>query len=125
MSSTKKGKGFWGDANWHTIHCNAAAYTPEKRDIFKQWITAHFSLLPCKECSSHAHANLKALPIDSFLDNNHDLFFWTYYLHDIVNQQCNSRMKPGQPHKKSPPFDEVKDYYFKGLNIKGCKSCQE
>lgn len=66
--------------------------------------------------------NLKKYPIDKYLCNNHDLFFWTYVLHDAVNQEHN-HLKPDEPPKFSPPFDDVKDFYFKALSEE-CKACQ-
>lgn len=118
---TVKGKKFWGDSYWKTIHCSTAAYKPENAKPFKQFTEALPYLLPCEECSEHLIANLKIVPVDSYLGSNHDLFFWGYIIHDRVNQAYNKE-HPDQPPKYSPPFDQVKAYYFRALS-EDCKAC--
>ena len=125
IRSEKKGRDFWGEPAWTTIHSLAAAYTPDKCDEFKTFVTSFFKLLPCPSCSKHAQANLKILPLEPYLGNNHDLFFWTYVFHDAVNQQCNERNTSenrDKPKKSSPNYDDIKTYYFKAL-VSECKVC--
>lgn len=114
MSQHKTGKFFWGPAAWKTVHSFAAAYTPDQREEFKSLIYSLQYLLPCDYCRKHFKQNLKTLPIDNYLNNNHTLFLWTYFLHDIVNRQLG---------KTSPSYKEVKVAYFRGMGPE-CKSCK-
>ncbi len=110
----KTGKFFWGPALWKTIHSLAAAYTPDQRQYYKSFIYGLQYTLPCEYCRKHLQANLKTLNIDDYLENNHKLFLWTYFLHDMVNRQL---------HKSSPLFEEVKSVYFRGMGPE-CTSCK-
>lgn len=110
---SKTGKNFWGPPVWHTIHSTAASYKPHQRASFKRMMNTWTEMLPCDECRGHLKENLKRLPVDNYLDNNHNLFLWTYFLHDLVNKQLG---------KHSPPYKTVKEYYFKGLGPE-CTQC--
>ena len=121
-SVQKKGRAFWGPPFWVSIHSTAAAYKPEKAAAFKRFIQSLPELLPCEECCKNLAANLVKHPVDNYLRNNHDLFMWSYILHDAVNQEHNHR-KPREPAKYSPPYDQVKMFYFKALSEE-CKECQ-
>jgi hypothetical protein len=77
--------------------------------------------MPCKECGEHLVQNLENLDVRTYLTNNHDLFFFTYVLHDMVNQQHNIH-KPDEPKKVSPNFDDVKAEYFRAL-VAECQVC--
>lgn len=119
----KKGKPFWGPPIWSTIHIMAASYKPSAAFSFKAFLEALPDLLPCPSCGEHLRKNLEEHPPDKYMRNNHDLFFWTYVLHDTVNSQCNSVMSPNDKKKVSPAFDDAKRYYFSGLGEE-CKICQ-
>jgi len=101
----------------------AASYKPSTASSFKNYINSLPDLLPCPSCGDHLRKNLELHPPDKYMRNNHDLFFWTYVIHDIVNSQCNASMSPGDQKKQSPAFDDVKRYYFSGLGEE-CKVCQ-
>ena len=113
MRSDKKGMEFVGPIKWASIHLTCASYTPDKCKQIKEWIKLEFDLLPCKECRSHAAEMLKKYPVEMYSANNEDLFFWSYIIHDEVNRRLG---------KKSPPYPEVKQYYFDALNTE-CTSC--
>jgi hypothetical protein len=119
----QKGRGFWGPPQWTALHSIAAAYKPCKKQAFKNYIEALCFLLPCDKCCEHLTNNLTKYPLDPYLGNNHDLFFWTYLLHDAVNQAHNIHKKVGDPPKYSPPFDDVKAYYYRALG-EDCTDCQ-
>lgn len=107
-------RNFWGPTIWKTIHIMALSYTPDKKDHFKKFINELQYLLPCEECRHHLRQNLKILPIDDYLQNNHQAFMWSYMLHDIVNKQLG---------KKSPKYEDVKMMYIKGMGPE-CTSCK-
>lgn len=118
----KKGRAFWGPPFWNSIHSVAAAYKPERAEAFKRFVHSLPELLPCEECCKNLTENLKKYPVDGYLRNNHDLFLWSYILHDAVNQEHNHK-KPREAPKFSPPFESVKLFYFKALS-EDCKACQ-
>lgn len=119
----KKGRDFWGPSEWTSIHVKCAVYKPENAVAFKEYINALLSLLACEECGKHFRKNLATYPVDTYLGNNHDLFFWSYLIHDAVNQQINEA-NPSKPPKISPPYDKIKAYYFRGLG-EDCKVCNK
>jgi len=108
------GKKFWGPALWKTIHCFAASYTPDKKNSFKKFMFELQYLIPCEECKMHYINNLETFKMDNYMTNNHQLFLWSYLLHDIVNKQLG---------KHSPPYELVKIIYFKGLGS-DCHLCK-
>jgi hypothetical protein len=111
--SHKRGMEFFGPSKWNSIHSTCAAYVPENCGKFKDWIRLEFELLPCKTCKSHALQMLKDMPPDAYLSNNHDLFFWSYLIHDTVNKRLG---------KQSPNYHAIKRYYFEALNTE-CAAC--
>ena len=120
---TKKGKDFWGDPYWTTLHSSAAAYKPSREGAFRNLVHSYTELLPCDDCMQKFKINIAKLPMDSYMRNNHDLFFWTYAIHDMVNLDHNHD-NPHAPPKKSPPFPEVKQFYFSAL-AEECKTCKK
>jgi hypothetical protein len=117
-----KGRDFWGAAEWRGIHSKAATYTPNRRDAFLSYIYSLPDLLPCEKCGNHLKENLKALPPEKYMTDNHTLFFWSYALHDMVNQQHN-RYYPNEPKKVSPPLEHIKAEYFSALSDE-CVVCR-
>jgi len=116
--STVKGRDFWGPPLWTSIHILAATLRPENAEAFKSFLESLTVLLPCEKCKVNLKAKLIAYPPDPYLTNNHDAFFYTYFIHDLVNEHV-SDYHP----KESPDFDEVKNFYFNGL-AQECKDCQ-
>lgn len=119
-----KGKSFWGPPIWQTIHILAATLEPENAQEYKTFLELLTKLLPCKkECCYNLSAKLKAIPPDAYLTNNHDAFFYSYLLHDMVNEQITNA-HPELPPKQSPDFDEVKYKMFRALSQE-CKDCSK
>lgn len=107
-------KKFWGPCFWRTIHAFAASYRPipEVRTAFRQFIYSLIGVIPCTTCRQHYSENLRQIPLtDNYLKDAHNLFLWSYHLHDLVNKQLG---------KVSPPFEVVKAQYF---NEQVCSSC--
>lgn len=122
MPAPKRGRDFWGPSIWTAIHSIAAAYTPEHAEAVKMFMYSLTELLPCEQCRKNLMEKLGRFPIDMYLSNNNDLFFWTYIIHDAANQYHNQH-KPNEPPKISPSFEEVKIYYFRALSDE-CKECR-
>ena len=114
---------FWGPSTWKSLHSMAVKYDITKKQHFINYINSLPHLLPCEKCGKHLKDNLKSFPYTPFLNNNHDLFFWTYLLHDMVNIQINSENIKDKNFKRkiSPPDDVVKNIYFSAL--KSCLDC--
>lgn len=105
---------FWGPCFWRTIHAFAAAYRPEPvvKSAFKQFIYSLTGVIPCNQCRTHFVRNLSQIPLtEEYLKDAHNLFLWSYLLHDLVNKQLG---------RHSPPFETVKAKYF---NDNVCSSC--
>jgi len=115
-----KGRDFFGSSMWSTLHCVAVTYTPDKAKAFVSLLWAYVELLPCAECRVNLKKKLEKIPPDAYLRNNHDLFFYTYALHDLVNQDVSRHH--GKKKKKSPPYLEIKQRYFSALGEQ-CKEC--
>lgn len=105
---------FWGHCFWRAIHSFAATYRPEFRvkQAFKQFIYSLIGLIPCQVCKETYNKNLMQIPLtDNYFKDAHNLFLWTYLLHDLTNKQLG---------KVSPPFEDIKSQYF---NDQVCSSC--
>jgi len=112
--SVEKGRSFWGPPIWKTIHILAATLRPDNAQAYKQFLESLTELLPCERCKKNLKDKLKRYPPDPYLSNNQDAFFYSYVLHDLVNQQVE---------KDSPNLDDIKSFYFSKL-VQECKDCQ-
>ena len=121
MALNKTGRKFWGSHVWTSMHSMAAAYKPEHAGAFMRYIQSLTELLPCEKCCAHFSQTLKKYPIDNYLRSNLELFFWTYLVHDAVNQQINKET-PNDPPKVSPDYEEIKSFYFRSLGA-DCSKC--
>jgi len=121
MGDGKMGRKFWGPPFWDVLHCSAAMYcgTSESARGFIDLLSAYTRLLPCKECRTHFIKNMNEDPVDQYMIDNHSLFFWTYLIHDKVNQQYNLH-HPNEK-KMSPPYEATKAKYFLPLGLE-CNS---
>jgi hypothetical protein len=105
---------FWGPCFWRVIHSVAASYRPEEKvkEAFKQFIISLSGIIPCEVSRQRYTKYLSQLPLtEEILTSNTNLFWWTYFLHDLINKDLG---------KISPPFEDVKSQYF---NEHVCKSC--
>ncbi len=117
----KKGRNFWGPPVWSTIHILAATLRPENAEKYEKLLWLIADLIPCDYCGVNLKKKLKDHPPGPYLRNNNDAFFYSYILHDLANQHI-TQMHPDES-KVSPPFDNVKSYYFRGLGEE-CKDCK-
>lgn len=82
----------WGPHVWSAIHilCMGAPVelTHEQRRHYRQFFHSLPHLLPCSVCSDHMLENLKAKPVDLYLDGGREsLFKWSVDFHNLVNAQ--------------------------------------
>lgn len=119
MSSDAKSK--WANPIWATIHIFAANMDGDNSDDMKKFLESIGGLLPCKYCRKHWNEKLAKYPPDSYLTNKHDAFFYTYFLHDLVNKHVSERNPKNK--KVSPKFDVVKRKYMPLTNGDDCDFC--
>lgn len=99
-------KNFWGPSVWRSIHYTSAGYNPANSFSMKQFINSLPYLLPCEVCQKHLRTNLKNLPLTpEYLNSSTNMFYWSYLLHDTVNQQLR---------KYRPSYQAVAPSYFHG-----------
>lgn len=114
MNSQEVGKKFWGEPIWTSIHIEGATFRPENAEIFVRRLWDLTKILPCDFCKKNLVEKLTKYPPEPYLTSNHNAFFYTYFLRDLVNQHLG---------KKSPPYDEVKAHYFRALGQE-CRDCK-
>lgn len=115
-----KGKQFWGDPLWKTLHIFAATLRQENAKHYKTLLECYSELIPCENCKKNFKYKLEHYPVDAYLTNNHDAFFYSYLLHDLVNSHI-TKEHPETP-KVSPNYDDIKSDYFRALSQE-CKEC--
>lgn len=120
ISNNKIGEEFWGKYIWATVHILATSLRPENGRIYKKFLECLATLLPGEENKRNFKEKLRQYPCDVYLTNNHDAFFYTYFLHDLFNKDISFKMATT---KESPSFDDAKSYYFIAL-AQECKECK-
>lgn len=116
MAPGQSSKDFVGPSVWTVLHSYAAAFAPHQRRSFVALVKELTELFPCQTCKENFKKKLLVLPLENYLGSNHDLFFWTYTMHDLVNQA-------DPVHRKvSPPYDKAKYIYF-GAMKENCDDC--
>jgi len=118
--TVKMGKDFWGPPVWATIHILAATLKPENSADYVQFLWLLTKLLPCDVCKINLAAKLQKIPPEKYMTNNRDAFFYSYLIHDLANRHISEHT--GQV-KVSPPFDDVKAYYFTHIG-EDCEECK-
>jgi hypothetical protein len=117
----KKGKDFWGPPIWRTLDILTATFRPQNAEHMKNFLWSLSYLLPCEECGAHLREILTRIPIDAYLTNNHDAFFYNYLVHDTANKRISQKDALQQP-KVSPNFNDYKAFIFESLSQE-CKGC--
>jgi hypothetical protein len=107
-----KGKKFWGTPLWMLLHSVGSYYEPENAAYFKQFLNCYAKLLPCEKCKNNFVYKLREHPVDPHLSNADDIFFYTYLLHDLVNESINK--EDSKTSKESPHYETIKKFYVKG-----------
>lgn len=117
---TKTGKSFWGPPIWQTIHILAATLKPGNGKAFVEFLRTLTILLPCEVCKENLKAKLEKIPPEPYLTNNRDAFFYTYLIHDLANTHITEHTGN---EKISPPYEDVKSYYFRSIG-EDCEECK-
>lgn len=118
-----KGKDFVGPPTWTLIHSIAANYDVSQSKGVKEFMLSLTKVFPCAVCRKNLMEKLTdKIPVDNYLGSRDDLFLWSYIIHDMVNQHIN-KYHPGDKKKISPPYEQVKAFYFDKFD-EDCKSCR-
>jgi len=114
---------FWGPPSWKFIHSVANNYAnrdfpmdPEVKQHYKNFFYGLRYILPCRYCRKSYKEFIQKLPIDEFLNYPNGPLYWTYLIHNMVN---NKLRKQGEYNKQDPAFADVCRYY-KQFNAKSC-----
>ena len=110
LISNSRGKDFWGRPIWQFGHISSILYDPSKADEFENFWWLLTVLLPCDYCQKNLTYKLNKYPMKKYLENRDQAFWYTYFLHDLVNQHI-SQYHPDKP-KVSPPYDTCKKDYI-------------
>ena len=96
---------FFGSSYWTTLHTACASATTEaKRDAVYQMIMLWKTILPCEKCRKHYIKNLQDLPPGDFMKSNQTLFYWSWKLHDMVNELTHKPIDKRWSYQRSLEF---------------------
>lgn len=105
----------WEESMWITFYCIAASYSPEHSNDAITFFSTLPYVLPTVETRNEFQYLLHKYPITSYLDSNHNLFFWVYLINNAYNKNIGS--------VNLHPYDDFKRYIFRGLGD-DCRQCQ-
>jgi len=114
-------KSVWAVPLWDTIHIFAASLREGDGEAFIKYLWSLTQLLPCDMCRENLEYKLTNFPPAPYMTNNKDALYYTYMVHDMVNESVNK--KEGRTVKTSPPFAAVYSKYMK-LVDNNCKDCE-
>lgn len=108
MQTTK-----WGPSGWNLFHNVAIGYNPtrENKALYRAFYESFKQILPCKYCRQSYSTFFDTTPIDRFLVSSEQLFYWTYLMHNKVNDKLR---KQGFLKTPNPSYQEIKKQYQKG-----------
>jgi|SRR5579885_2196131 len=111
---------FWGPSAWTMIHTlSSTATTKEKRRLYVEWLNNLTITIPCEKCRLHFIENIKNLPVEPYSKSNVSLFYHSWKLHDIVNEQLN------KPKKQRLTYEEAFEKYFGKAKVKSQMTMEE
>ena len=111
----KYARGDW-DKSWKfVLHSAAVAYVPDHANDYRLLVKSFGGLIPSPTTRVRFNQALEKCPVEPYLRNNHDLFFWSYL---VGNMMLGIQPENGA----SPQYESVKRYYFSGLGEE-CKTC--
>lgn len=86
----------------------------DKGVYYKEFLFCLTELLPCPTARKNLKTLLLKYPPDSYLLNNNDAFFYSYFIHDEINKIAG---------KKSVDYTDIKTFYFGNLSQE-CNDCK-
>ncbi len=104
---------YWGPSGWNLLHLSAAAYAPDKREQYNEWLSTLPYILPCKFCRASLISYYEELPPD--YTSNKTLSKWVWRIHGKVNGKLRGQ---GQHIPTDPPFVSVYNKYSAQISDK-------
>ena len=98
----------WGPRTWVYTHTVAQNYSPDYKNIYKNFFVGLGDILPCKYCRASYSEFIQELPIDGFLGNQEDLTYWFYEIHNKVNNKLRNQ---GFMHTRDPSYKSIYKKY--------------
>lgn len=84
----------WGPGTWELIHSASLNFpsspSQETKNNYKLFYNNLKNILPCDKCKKHYSTIIKLFPIDPYLISKHHLFYWTWKIHNMVNENTNN-----------------------------------
>ena len=112
-------KNFVGPPAWELLHSAARLYRPStvtnistissKRTLIQRLLKCYTELFCCERCQVHLRQKLRENPIDAYLTSQENVFYYVYWLHDMVNSDINNHA--GHTVKLSPSYQAIKVKY--------------
>jgi hypothetical protein len=117
ISTTKKGKDFWGPPQWGTIHILCYFSKKENEKYLVEYLWVLTQLLPCDFCRQNLKKKLLKYPPEAYVDhkNTGSAFLYSYILHDLANEDITAK-NPDKPPKISPVYEEIEKRYENIIN---------
>ena len=86
----------WGPIIWNDIHSNSINYPIKPFHNDKNTALYYYNNvipknIPCDICKNHYIFLLNKYPINLYNNNNSDLFYWTWLIHNEVNIKLNKK----------------------------------
>lgn len=97
---------------WASIHILTVTLRQENMQYYKRMLQVLSELLRERD-GDYLRSFLEKYPIEPYLRNNQDAFFYSYMIHDVMNKKLG---------KISPPYHDVKVHYFSALRQE-CNEC--
>ncbi len=114
VKNMKKGKSYWGPIVWKVIHILPISLEMKNMVHYKRFLEILGILLPDIESRKNVNDFLKKYPIDKYLRNSNDLFYYTYIFHYMTNEMLG---------KNNPYYPKVKYYYYTSMG-EYCSDCR-
>ena len=85
----------WGPSGWNLFHTLANTYplqpTHTQQQLYLQFYLHLAHILPCKYCRQSYQHYLQLIPIQPYLTNRNQLMYWTYLIHNQVNNKLRNQ----------------------------------
>uniref|UniRef100_A0A6C0J8G0 thiol oxidase n=1 Tax=viral metagenome TaxID=1070528 RepID=A0A6C0J8G0_9ZZZZ len=87
----------YGPKMWYLIHTFAGKYSFIHSQNYITFIKTLSNLMPCFNCRLHFKKILKEHPVEQHMHSKHKLLYWTFVVHNIVNERLGKKLKKYSP----------------------------
>lgn len=86
----------WGPNAWVLLHTITLVYphkpTNNDKQIYKNFFTNLYKILPCDWCSHNYKIHLNKYPIDNYLNSKKNIVQWLINIHNETNKTLNKNI---------------------------------